>query len=54
MVAHTLQTAGFIRDSRGKIQFVNVEAVRESACECYELVKSHYEALLGHNRRASS
>jgi CRP-like cAMP-binding protein len=54
MVAHTLQEAGFIKYSRGKIQFVNVEGLREGACECYEVVKSHYEDLLGHNRRASS
>jgi CRP-like cAMP-binding protein len=54
LVAHTLQQAGFISYSRGKIQFVDVEGLRESACECYEVVRSHYEELLGHNRRAPS
>ena len=54
VVAHTLQKAGFIKYSRGKIQLVNLEGVQDGACECYETVKSHYEELLGHNRRPSS
>ena len=45
--AHTLQNAGFIKYSRGKIQIVNVEGLHDGACECYETVKSHYERLLG-------
>jgi hypothetical protein len=31
-----------------------LEGVQDSACECYETVKSHYEELLGHNHRSSS
>ena len=54
VVAHTLQKAGFIRYSRGTIQFVDVEGVQEGACECYETVKSVYQDLLGHNQRPSS
>lgn len=54
VVAHTLQQAGFIKYARGKIQFLNVEGVQDSACECYEAVKSHYNQLLGHNQRSSS
>jgi CRP-like cAMP-binding protein len=54
VVAHTLQQAGLIKYSRGKIQFLNVQGVQDSACECYEAVKSHYEQLLGHNQRPSS
>jgi len=38
-VAHTLQQAGLIKYSRGKIQILNVEALQDSACECYETVK---------------
>ena len=45
--AHTLQNAGFIKYSRGKIQIIDVEGLHEGACECYETVKSHYEKLLG-------
>jgi CRP-like cAMP-binding protein len=47
VVAHTLQTAGFIKYSRGRIQILNAEALGDSACECYETVKRHYEQLLG-------
>src|SRR4051812_13074258 len=54
VVAHTLQQAGLIKYARGKIQFLNVEGVQDSACECYEAVKSHYQQLLGHNQRPSS
>jgi CRP-like cAMP-binding protein len=45
-VAHTFQTAGIIRYSRGKIDILNVDALRESACECYEAVRSTYSSLL--------
>ena len=45
--AHTLQKAGFIKYSRGKIQIVNVEGLHEGACECYYTVRSTYEKLLG-------
>jgi CRP-like cAMP-binding protein len=54
VVAHTLQQAGLIKYTRGKIQFLDLEGVKDTACECYEVVKSHYEMLLGHNRRSSS
>jgi DNA-binding transcriptional regulator YhcF (GntR family) len=47
LVAHTLQAAGFIKYARGKIQILNAEALEDSACECYETVKRHYESLLG-------
>jgi CRP-like cAMP-binding protein len=46
-VAHTLQRAGMIKYSRGKIQIVDVEGLQESACECYQAVKDNYERLLG-------
>jgi hypothetical protein len=54
VVAHTLQRAGLIKYARGKIQFLNVEGVQDSACECYKTVRSHYDQLLGHDRRPSS
>jgi CRP-like cAMP-binding protein len=49
VVAHTLQQAGMIRYTRGKIQIINVDGLRESACECYEAVRSQYGQLLGKN-----
>lgn len=53
-VAHTLQRAGMIQYTRGKIQILNGEALQDAACECYEAVKMHYQQLLGHNQRPSS
>ena len=47
LVANTLQRAGFIKYSRGKIQILDIDGLRESACECYATVKGHYETLLG-------
>jgi CRP-like cAMP-binding protein len=46
LVAGTLQQAGLIKYSRGHITIVDLERVQDSACECYETVKSHYEAML--------
>jgi CRP-like cAMP-binding protein len=46
-VAHTLQAAGMIKYSRGKIHILDVEALKDSACECYETVKENYAQLLG-------
>jgi CRP-like cAMP-binding protein len=54
VVAHTLQQAGFIKYARGRITLLNLQGLQDGACECYETVKSHYEELLGHNRRSSS
>jgi len=47
VVARTLQAAGLIKYSRGKIQILDMEALQEGACECYETVKRHYGRLLG-------
>src|ERR1700712_1292208 len=52
--AHALQNAGFIKYSRGKIQIINVDGLREGACECYETVQSHYANLLGGETEAAS
>ena len=36
-----------IKYTRGKIQIINLEGMQETACECYETIKSHYQGLLG-------
>jgi CRP-like cAMP-binding protein len=46
-VAHTLQRAGMIKYTRGKIQILSVDGLRETTCECYETINSQYRALLG-------
>jgi CRP-like cAMP-binding protein len=42
LVANTLQQAGIIRYRRGRIEITDVPALANSACECYEIVKSQY------------
>ena len=46
LVAGTLQTAGFIKYSRGRIRLLDIDQVEGGACECYQTVKGHYERLL--------
>jgi hypothetical protein len=46
-VARTLQEAGIVRYTRGKIEILDVEGLEDSACECYEAVKQHYRQLVG-------
>src|SRR4051794_31681018 len=41
LVANTLQQAGLISYRRGRVRIVNVEGIRESACECYDAVRQH-------------
>ncbi|HYW62413.1 MAG TPA: Crp/Fnr family transcriptional regulator [Bradyrhizobium sp.] len=52
VVAHTLQQAGMIKYSRGRIQIVDIGALRETVCECYGTVRSHHEMLLGEASQA--
>jgi len=49
LVAGTLQQAGIIHYRRGHIRVINLDGLRESACECYETVKAHGERLLGNS-----
>jgi CRP-like cAMP-binding protein len=46
-VAHTLQEAGMIKYTRGRIRIVDIDGLRDSACECYETTKEQYGQLLG-------
>jgi hypothetical protein len=45
VVAHTLQQAGLIRYKRGHVRIVDVEGLKESACECYEAVNGQYDRI---------
>ena len=38
IVAHTLQQAGVLSYSRGRIEILDVDALRATACECYHAV----------------
>jgi CRP-like cAMP-binding protein len=46
MAAVSLQRAGLISYSRGKIEFVNRKAVEAASCECYQIVKEELERFL--------
>jgi len=43
LVAGALQKAGLIKYRRGNIHLENVEEIRNSACECYDRIRLHYE-----------
>jgi CRP-like cAMP-binding protein len=47
IVANTLQKAGLIRYRRGHIRLLDVEGLRECACECYATIKARSEEFLG-------
>ncbi len=47
VVAGTLQQAGIIRYTRGKITILNREALEDTSCECYGLVKAEFSRLIG-------
>jgi hypothetical protein len=42
-----LQQANFIHYSRGHIQILTLDGLRQTACECYATVKAQYDRLLG-------
>ena len=50
IVAHALQQAGIISYSRGHIDIVSVDGLRETACECYDAVRTHHQRLLNPSR----
>jgi CRP-like cAMP-binding protein len=47
IVANTLQKAGLIRYRRGHIKVIDLDALKDSACECYTTIRAHAERLLG-------
>ncbi|MCA1568626.1 MAG: Crp/Fnr family transcriptional regulator [Acidobacteria bacterium] len=46
MAAVSLQRAGLIRYSRGKIEFVDRKAIEAASCECYQIVIEEMERFL--------
>jgi CRP-like cAMP-binding protein len=44
-VANRLQRAGVIRYVRGAIEIIDSEGLRNVACECYGVLKGHYDRL---------
>jgi hypothetical protein len=50
-VARSLQETGIIKYARGKIRILDADALHDSACECYESVKQHYDRMLGRGQQ---
>jgi CRP-like cAMP-binding protein len=46
LVANTLQEAGLVHYHRGKMEIRNLDGLRSSSCECYGMVKKHYDNLM--------
>jgi CRP-like cAMP-binding protein len=45
-VAKQFQTAGMLNYKRGHIELIDIEAIRDSACECYEAVNAQKRMLM--------
>jgi CRP-like cAMP-binding protein len=48
-VARGLQQAGMIAYSRGRIRILDLELIKNAACECNEDVRSHYRRIFSTN-----
>lgn len=46
-VARHIQSAGLIKYHRGRIELVDVEGLREAACECYACINEYQKTLTG-------
>ena len=47
VVARTLQQAGLIQYSRGRIMIVDRPGLEAASCECYRIIKAEFDRLLG-------
>ncbi len=45
IVAHALQDTGIISYSRGHIEILDVEGLKQTACECYQIVRTQHARL---------
>ena len=57
LVASALQQAGVLHYSRGHIQILDLDALKNATCECYGAVRTQYDRLVrphGHDTGAST
>jgi CRP-like cAMP-binding protein len=47
VAAGMLQEAGLIRYTRGRVTILDAERLEEASCECYRVVRTQHERLLG-------
>ena len=50
LTAATIQQAGYIRYTRGKLTVLDVEGLEDVSCECYRIVKTRYDDILNGKR----
>ena len=50
LVANSLQRSGSIRYARGRVEIVDPERLRASACDCYQIVRHEYERFLNDDK----
>lgn len=46
LIANSMQAKGIIKYKRGKIEVVDYEQMRDSACECYSIIKSEQQKFI--------
>lgn len=46
MIANSMQAKGIIKYKRGRIEVIDYEKMRESACECYAIIKNEQQKFL--------
>jgi CRP-like cAMP-binding protein len=51
--AHAVQEAGLIRYSRGHIKILNRDGLEDCACECYSVIRTETDKLMGPAKTAS-
>ena len=50
LIANSLQRTGAIRYARGRVEIIDLERVRASACDCYRIVNDEFQHYLEDNK----
>jgi CRP-like cAMP-binding protein len=52
MIANSIQRTGAIRYARGRVEIIDLEHMRSSACDCYRIIRDEQEKYLEDNNFA--
>ncbi len=50
MIANSIQRTGAIRYARGRVEIIDLERIRASACDCYRIIREEQEKYLEDNK----
>jgi CRP-like cAMP-binding protein len=50
LIANSLQKTGAIRYARGRVEIIDLELLRASACDCYRIVRDEQEMFVDDNQ----